>query len=177
MKPELVLIAAVARNGVIGGDNQLLWHLPEDMQFFKAATLGHAVIMGRRTWQSLPPRFRPLPQRRNIVLTHDAAFDAPGAEVAASLPDAIARLGEAPLAFVIGGAQVYARALPLAQQLWLTEIDRDYDGDAHFPDWPRAQFDEIERVHHDSGQGFAYQRARYRRKADQRTASTAASNR
>lgn len=164
MKPELVLIAAVARNGVIGGGNRLLWQLPEDMRFFKHTTLGHAVIMGRKTWQSLPPRFRPLPGRRNIVLTREAGFDAAGAETAASLQDAIARMGDEPLAFVIGGAQVYAQALPLAQQLWLTEIERDFDGDARFPDWPRQDFVELERSHHDSGQGYAYQRAHYRRK-------------
>ncbi len=163
MTPELLLIAAVARNGVIGGDNRLLWHLPEDMRFFKQTTLGHAVIMGRKTWQSLPPRFRPLPGRRNIVLTRDAGFDAPGAEVAASLQDAIARVAGQPPAFVIGGAEVYAQALPLAQQLWLTEIDHDFDGDAHFPEWPRQHFVELERTHHDSGQGYGYQRAHYRR--------------
>lgn len=162
--PELVLIAAMARNGVIGGANRLPWQLPEDMQFFKSATLGHAVIMGRKTWESLPPRFRPLPGRRNIVLTRDAGFAAAGAECAASLPDAIARLGGEPLAFVIGGAQVYALALPLAQQLWLTEIERDFDGDARFPEWPRDQFDEIDQVRHDSGQGFGYRRTRYRRR-------------
>ncbi|HRH88936.1 MAG TPA: dihydrofolate reductase, partial [Rubrivivax sp.] len=93
MTPELVLIAAVARNGVIGRGNELLWHLPEDMRFFKAATRGHAVIMGRKTWQSLPPRFRPLPERRNIVVTRNGAFDAPGAELAASLPAAVALVG------------------------------------------------------------------------------------
>lgn len=164
MAPELLLIAAVARNGVIGGDNRLLWQLPEDMRFFKQTTLGHAVIMGRKTWQSLPPRFRPLPGRRNIVLTRDAGFDAPGAEVAASLQDAIARVAGQPQAFVIGGAEVYAQALPLAQQLWLTEIDHDFDGDAHFPDWPRRDFAELERTHHDSGQGFGYQRVHYQRK-------------
>lgn len=161
--PELVLVAAVARNGVIGGGNRLLWQLPEDMRFFKHTTLGHAVIMGRKTWQSLPPRFRPLPGRRNVVLTRDARFDAPGAECAASLQQALERLGSAPLVFVIGGAEVYAQALPLAQQLWLTEIDQDFDGDAFFPAWARQDFVELERSHHDSGQGFGYQRAHYRR--------------
>ena len=164
MKPELVLIAAVARNGAIGACNQLLWQLPEDMRFFKQATLGHAVIMGRKTWDSLPSRFRPLPGRRNLVVTRNAAFAAPGAECVTSLPGAIALLGDAPRAFVIGGAEIYAEALPLAQQLWLTEIDRDFDGDAHFPDWPRDRFVEIDRTHHDSGQGFGYQRVRYRRR-------------
>ena len=92
MKPELVLIAAVARNGVIGAGNRLLWQLPEDMRFFKQATLGHAVIMGRKTWDSLPSRFRPLPGRRNLVVTRNAAFAAPGAECVTSLPGAITLL-------------------------------------------------------------------------------------
>ena len=162
---KLSLIAAVARNGAIGKDNQLLWRLPEDLQFFKATTRGHAVIMGRKTWQSVPPRFRPLPERRNIVVTRNPDFDAPGAECAASLQAAVERLAGEPLAFVIGGAELYAQALPLARALWLTEIDRDFDGDAFFPAWPRADFVEAARSRHDSGQGFGYERAHYRRKA------------
>lgn len=161
---QLTLIAAVARNGVIGRDNQLLWRLPEDMRFFKQATLGHAVIMGRKTWQSLPERFRPLPGRRNIVVTRDADFDAPGAECAGSLQSALQRVQSDDEVFVIGGAELYAQALPLAQRLLLTELDRDYDGDARFPDWPRAEFVEVSRTGHDSGQGFDYQRADYRRR-------------
>jgi dihydrofolate reductase len=164
VKPQLVLIAAVARNGVIGKDNQLLWRLPEDMRFFKSTTLGHPVIMGRKTWESLPAHFRPLPGRRNIVVTRDARFDAPGAEVALSLDDALQRLADAPCTFVIGGAQLYAQALPRAQRLLVTELDRDFDGDALFPAWPRGDFVEASRTHHDSGQGFGYQRADYRRK-------------
>lgn len=165
MKPELVLIAAVARNGVIGKGNQLLWRLPEDMQFFKTTTFGHTVIMGRKTWDSLPPRFRPLPGRRNIVVTRNQHLDAPGAELAASLQAAVDRLADVPTAFVIGGAELYTQALPLAQQLWLTEIDRDFEGDASFPDWPRGDFVETARSQHDSGQGWAYRRVHYRRKA------------
>jgi len=160
----LTLIAAVARNGVIGKDNRLLWQLPEDMRFFKEATQGHPVIMGRKTWQSLPPRFRPLPGRRNLVVTRDAQFDAPGAECVGSLDAALQRLQGEPTVFVIGGAELYAQALPLAQRLLLTEIDRDFDGDALFPSWPREDFVEVSRSHHDSGQGFAYQRADYRRR-------------
>ena len=129
----LTLIAAVARNGVIGRDNRLLWQLPEDMRFFKEATLGHPVIMGRKTWQSLPARFRPLPGRRNLVVTRNAAFDAPGAECVGSLDAALQRLGGETEVFVIGGADLYAQALPGAQRLLLTELDRDFDGDAFFP--------------------------------------------
>jgi dihydrofolate reductase len=159
----LTLIAAVARNGVIGKDNRLLWQLPEDMRFFKETTQGHPVIMGRKTWQSLPPRFRPLPGRRNIVVTRDAAFAAPGAECVDSLDAALQRLRGEPTVFVIGGAELYAQALPLAQRLLLTEIDLDVEGDAHFPPWPREDYVEVSRTHHDSGQGFSYQRADYHR--------------
>jgi dihydrofolate reductase len=161
---KLSLIAAVARNGAIGRDNELLWKESADQKHFAATTRGHAVIMGRRTWESLPPRFRPLPGRRNIVVTHNAHFDAPGAEVEPSLDAALALLAAAPCAFVIGGAQLYAQALPRAQRLLLTELDRDFDGDAHFPAWPRGEFVESSRTHHESVQGCSYQRADYRRK-------------
>ncbi|HMO48171.1 MAG TPA: dihydrofolate reductase [Rubrivivax sp.] len=161
---RLTLIAAVARNGVIGNDNRLLWQLSEDMRFFKQTTLGHAVVMGRKTWQSLPPRFRPLPGRRNLVVTRNPAFEAPGAECVASLDAALQRLTLDDEVFVIGGAELYALALPRAQRLLLTEVDRDFDGDARFPPWPRADFSEASRTQHDSGQGFGYQRADYRRR-------------
>ena len=100
---ELVLVAAVAANGVIGRDNALPWHLSADLKHFKALTTGHAVIMGRKTWESLPGEFRPLPGRQNIVVTRNAGYRAPGAEVAASLPAALA-LARGAQAFVIGGA-------------------------------------------------------------------------
>ncbi len=164
MRPELVLIAAVAHNGVIGNGNQLLWHLPEDMKFFRKTTSGHPVLMGRKTWESLPPRFRPLPCRRNIVITRNASFEATGAELAGSLDAALARLADVDTVFVIGGAEVYAQALPRAQSMWLTQIDRDFDGDARFPDWRREEFVESDGSQHDSGQGWTYRRAHYRRK-------------
>ena len=109
----LTLVAAVAKNGIIGADNRLPWHLPEDLKHFKALTNGQAVIMGRKTWDSLPPRFRPLPGRINIVLTRDAAWQAPGAQVAHDLAAAMAAAGAA-IPFVIGGAEIYRLALPLA---------------------------------------------------------------
>jgi dihydrofolate reductase len=146
----LVLIAAVARNGVIGRDNALLWSLPEDMKHFRAVTMGASVVMGRKTWDSLPARFRPLPGRQNIVLSRQAGFQAPGASVAPNLDDAAALAAQrgATRVFVIGGEQVYRAALPLADELLLTEIERDYDGDAHFPDFDRAEFIEVAREHH-----------------------------
>lgn len=144
---KLILIAAVARNGVIGHDNQLLWHLPEDLAHFKRTTLGAPVIMGRKTWDSLPARFRPLPGRRNVVLTRQPGWQAPGAEVAHSLDSALAGLQDVPKVFVIGGAELYAAALPQADALVLTEIDRDFDGDACFPAWDRSAFIEQSRQH------------------------------
>ena len=141
----LVLIAAVARNGVIGRDNQLLWHLPEDMAHFREATRGAPVIMGRKTWESLPPRFRPLPGRRNLVLSRQPGYVAEGAEVVATLDEAMLRLQASPQAFVIGGEQLYRLALPRADQLMLTELDRDYEGDTRFPAWDPDTFAEVER--------------------------------
>jgi dihydrofolate reductase len=144
---KLTLIAAVARNGVIGHDNQLLWHLPEDLAHFKRTTLGAPVVMGRKTWDSLPARFRPLPGRRNVVLTRQPGWQAPGAEVAHNLDAALAGLQDVPEVFVIGGAELYAAALPRADALVLTEIDRDFDGDARFPAWDRGAFIERSRQH------------------------------
>ncbi len=143
--PRIVLVAAVARNGVIGDGEKLLWHLPEDMRFFRRTTAGCPVVMGRRTWDSLPERFRPLPGRTNIVLSRDASWSAQGAVTATTLGQAVQAAGDAAQVFVIGGAQVYALALPSADELLLTEIDQDFDGVTHFPAWPRAAFDEVER--------------------------------
>ena len=165
--PRITLIAAVARNGVIGHGNTLLWRLPEDMRHFRAVTTGHPVIMGRKTWDSLPPRFRPLPGRRNIVVTRQTAWWADGAEVASSPADAVARVTGADQAFVIGGAELYAAMLPHADELLLTEIDRAFDGDAQFPAWDRTAFAEVSRACYTAAApndfGFAlvcYRRAR-----------------
>jgi dihydrofolate reductase len=153
--PSLTLIAAVARNGVIGKDNRLPWHLPEDLGHFKALTTGHAVIMGRKTWDSLPPKFRPLPQRLNIVVTRDAAFRADGAVVVHSLPAAVDAAGNNQ-AFVIGGAEIYALALPLADRIEFTEVDIDCEGDACFPAFDRSVWHEIARERHKSANGLDY---------------------
>lgn len=162
----VTLIAAVARNGVIGHGNDLVWRLPEDQKHFRAVTMGAPVIMGRATWDSLPARFRPLPGRRNLVLTRQAGWHGDGAEVVATLDEALARTADAPRVFVIGGAQVYALALPRADELLLTEIERDFDGDCRFPDWPRDQFDEVARDRHRAAppNDFAYSFVTYRRR-------------
>jgi dihydrofolate reductase len=159
----IILIAAVAKNGVIGKDNALPWHLPEDMKHFKALTNGHAVLMGRKTWESLPPKFRPLPNRRNLVLTRDRHYDAPGATVVHSLDDAAkVSSGETAL-FVIGGAELYAHALPRADRFELTEIDAAFEGDAHFPTWNRTQWREVKRASGKSESGLAYAFVTYER--------------
>ena len=127
------LIAAVASNRVIGKDNQLLWHLPDDMRYFRETTRGKPVIMGRKTWESLPEKFRPLPGRLNIVVSRNRAFSAPGAVLATTLEEGVSAAADAEEAFVIGGAELYRQALPFAQRLYLTEIAQEYTGDAHFP--------------------------------------------
>jgi dihydrofolate reductase len=160
----LVLIAAVARNGAIGLGSGLIFKEPADQQHFRAATLGCPVVMGRKTWETLPVRFRPLPGRRNVVVSRNADFVAPGAEVADSLPAALALLPDAPRVFVIGGAQIYAQALPLATELLLTEVDADLAGDVYFPDWDRAGFDETERRSAVTASGLGYHFVTYRRR-------------
>ncbi|MFN4341015.1 MAG: dihydrofolate reductase [Azonexus sp.] len=130
---EIVIIAAVARNRVIGKDNTLIWNIPEDMAHFKALTSGHTVIMGRKTWESLPPRFRPLPGRRNIVISRQADYAAPGAELADSLDSALRLAASGPIAFIIGGAQIYEQAMAVADRLEITEVDLEPAGDAWFP--------------------------------------------
>lgn len=161
-KPVLTLIAAVARNGVIGVDNRLPWRLPADLRHFKALTSGHAVIMGRKTWESLPANFRPLPGRRNIVVTRDASYQAAGATIATSLPAAIAA-AESGEAFVIGGAELYAAALPVANRLQLTEIDASFEGDTHFPAIDHQQWRETLREAHHDDAGFDYAFVTYQR--------------
>ena len=165
-RPTLILIAAVARRGVIGRDNQLLWHLPEDMAYFRRQTQGSAVLMGRKTWDSLPPRFRPLPGRRNLVLSRQDDLQCPGAEVVGTIEQALQALAGADKVFVIGGEQIYRLALPLADQLMLTEIERDYDGDAYFPEWRREDFAEVSRQTHHAGEpnDFDYSFVTYTRR-------------
>ena len=138
-RPRIGLIWAQARGGVIGRGGVMPWHLPEDLAHFKRVTQGHPVIMGRKTWDSIPPRFRPLPGRRNIVLTRQADLNETGLEPASSLREALQLCENSPQVWIIGGAQIYAQALPLADELVVTEIDADFDGDAYAPaigaDW------------------------------------------
>ncbi|MDP9045918.1 MAG: dihydrofolate reductase [Pseudomonadota bacterium] len=162
-RPLLSLIAAVARNRAIGKENRLLWNEPEDQRHFRRTTLGHPVVMGRKTWESLPPRFRPLPGRRNLVLTRNPAWHGGGAEAVASLDAALALSAGSDKLFVLGGAEVYALALPRADELVLTEIDAELSGDAFFPDWNRAAFTLTGAEDRRSEAGVAYRFATYRR--------------
>ena len=149
----LLTVAAVARNGAIGKDNTLLWRLPEDLKFFKRTTLGCPVIMGRKTWDSIG---RPLPGRRNIVITRNPTWRAEGAEVFHDLDSALATTANEPRVFVIGGGELYAQALPLADELVLTEVDADFEGDTFFPPWDRSAFTEISRESHTADAGWVY---------------------
>ena len=142
----VILVAALAENRVIGRDGDLPWHLPADLKHFKAMTLGKPVIMGRKTWESL--RVRPLPGRRNIVVTRNAGFDAPGAETAPSLDDALAMVAEAPEAAVIGGAALFEKALSRAEILHLTEVHAEIAGDVYFPAVDPANWQETARERH-----------------------------
>ncbi len=151
----LNLIFARARNGVIGRDNTLPWHLPEDLAHFKQTTLGQPVIMGRKTWDSLPPKFRPLPGRTNIVVTRQSAWQADGAQVAHSVEQALALCPAGAPAWVIGGAEVYAQALPLAGTAVVTEIDADFEGDAYAPTFD-SSWHESSRVSGLAANGLRY---------------------
>ena len=127
------MIFARSANGVIGNNNALPWHLPEDLAHFKKLTLGCPVIMGRKTWESLPPRFRPLPGRTNVVITRQADWHAAGAQSAGSLTDALAICKAASDVWIIGGAQIYAQAEPFASRIEVTQIDKHFEGDALAP--------------------------------------------
>ncbi|MEP6893741.1 MAG: dihydrofolate reductase [Gaiellaceae bacterium] len=150
---RLSIVAAVAHGGVIGRDNAIPWRIPEDSRHFKALTMGHPVVMGRRTWDSLPGRFRPLAGRRNVILSRNPDWHAEGAERAGSLDEALGLLEGVPQVFVIGGADLYAAALLIADELRLTEIDADVEGDTIFPPFAEAGFEETsrERIVSESG--------------------------
>ena len=158
--PRVYLVAAVASNGVIGANGKLPWHLPEDLKHFKSLTLGHPVIMGRKTWESIG---KVLPGRENIVVTRAPGYEAPGASVASSLAGALALCAGEPTVFVIGGGELYAEALPLAHGLVLTEIQRDYAGDARFPRFDRSSWRETQRKPQTGADGLRFDFVLYER--------------
>ena len=158
--PRVYLVAAVASNGIIGAKGRLPWHLPEDLKHFKRLTLGHPVIMGRRTWESLG---RALPGRENIVVTRTPGYEAPGAAVAASLEAALALCAGERTVFVIGGTALFESALPLASGLVLTEIQRPYEGDVWFPAYDRCRWRESQREGHTAADGTRFDFVLYER--------------
>jgi dihydrofolate reductase len=145
---KLAFVVAVARNGVIGRNNALPWHLPEDMKFFKRVTMGKPVLMGRRTWESIG---RPLPGRSNIVITHQEDYEAEGIKVVNSLQEArtlaehIAEIDGVEEAAIIGGAFIFAEALPITDRMYYTEVHADVEGDVYFPEFDRDEWKEVER--------------------------------
>jgi len=161
--PRITLIAALAKNRVIGAGNALPWRLPEDLKRFKALTLGHPIIMGRKTWESLG---RPLPGRTNIVVSRAAGFGAAGATPAGSLDEALAAAAAtgSDEVFIIGGADIYRQALPLARRLHLTEIERDFAGDVHFPPVDPAEWLETARETPAAGADFEFAFVTYDRR-------------
>jgi dihydrofolate reductase len=157
---RIVLVAAVAANGIIGKDGKLPWHLPEDLKHFKQATMGHPVIMGRKTWESLKG---PLPGRENIVITRQAGYEAPGAAVARSLDAALALCAGESVVCVIGGEQVFKESLPMATALDMTEIRQDFAGDTRFPDYDRSRWKEKKREAHTAANGMRFDFVLYER--------------
>jgi dihydrofolate reductase len=156
----LSVIAAVARNGVIGRDNTLPWHLPEDLKHFRQLTMGHHIIMGRKTYESLG---RLLPGRITVVVSRQPGYRVEGAITAGSLSDAVAACGADAEVFVIGGAELYREALDMADRLYLTEIHADFEGDASFPDYDHAAWQETARHHAAGAGGLPYSFVTYER--------------
>lgn len=144
------MIAAMGSNRVIGKDNDIPWHLPDDFKYFKDTTKGHHVIMGRKNWESLPPSFQPLPGRTNIVITRQQDYRAEGATVVGTLDEAldIARKSEEQEAFIIGGGEIYRMGLGLANRIYLTEINAAFDGQVTFPEFNKSTWKEVSRDHH-----------------------------
>ncbi|HVX90901.1 MAG TPA: dihydrofolate reductase [Candidatus Paceibacterota bacterium] len=161
---RLGLIYARSRNGVIGQGGKLPWHLPEDLAHFKRKTAGCPVIMGRKTWDSVPPKFRPLPGRTNIVITRDAQWQAEGALRAASLSEAIGLCGDAPLAWITGGTEIFNQSLDIAHVAEVTEIDADFEGDTFAPTLS-AHWHEVARERHTAANGLGYSFVTYERRS------------
>lgn len=158
--PQISLIAAVARDGTIGAGNAIPWRIRGEQKHFRGITTGHPIIMGRKTHESIG---RPLPGRRNIVVTRNPDYRAEGCEVFSSVEAALAACQEADEVFVIGGAELYRACLPRADRLYLTEIDADFGGDTRFPEFDRSQWRTISRQRHRSEFGWGYDYAVYER--------------
>jgi dihydrofolate reductase len=145
------LVAAVATNRVIGKDNDLPWRLPDDMKFFMETTIDHFVIMGRKSYEALPPKFKPLPNRVNIIITRQADYAADDCIIAGTIEEALAdaETNAQQEVFIIGGGNIFAQAIPLADKLYLTEVKASIDGDTFWPEYDQSQWQEVSRQHHD----------------------------
>lgn len=155
---EIAMIAAVAENGVIGKDNDLVWSLPDDMKYFMNTTKGHYIILGRKNYESLPPKYRPLPNRTNVVVTHQNGLQLDGAHVVHSLEEAIkfCKENNQKKIFVIGGGQIYKQALPFSDTLYITEIHHSFDGDTYFPEIDMNEWAEVSREPHGTDERHLY---------------------
>lgn len=154
--PRIAYVVAMDNNRLIGRDNDLPWRLPDDMAWFRRQTLGKPCIMGRKTYDSLPPRFRPLPGRLNIVVTRNVDYEAPGAIVVHSVEDALQAAGEVEEIVIVGGAELFRRLLPTVDRLYLTEVHGVVEGDVFFPEYDRAQWREIYRQEHAADERHPY---------------------
>ncbi len=155
---KIAMIAAVAANRVIGKDNDLVWRLPDDMKFFMQKTTGHHIIMGRKNYESLPQKFRPLPNRINIVMTRKKDLIIPGVHIVNNMEDAIkiSQQNDEEEAFIIGGGEIYKLGLTVADTMYITEIKESFDGDAFFPEFDTQQWVETERTPHDKDDRHAH---------------------
>lgn len=161
---EFSILVAIARNMAIGKDNRLIWHIPEDLKRFKALTTGHTVVMGRKTYESLP--FRPLPKRRNLVITRDKSLQLPGCVMAHSIEDAIGKMDNDRENFIIGGAEIFRDFMPLAHKLYITWVHKDFEADTFYPEinpdeWTETEREDIEAM---DTLGFNYSYVTYIRK-------------
>lgn len=147
------IVVAVAKNNVIGDQNRLIWHISEDLKYFKALTTSHTIIMGRKSYESIG---KPLPNRRNIIISRNIRFRADGCEVAASIDDALNLCKGEDEVFIIGGGQIYKQSLEMANRLYITEIDHNYEGDTHFPEIDKSIWKEQSRKSFERGEKYEY---------------------
>lgn len=165
---EIAMIAAVAENGVIGKDNDLVWSLPDDMKYFMNSTKSHYIILGRKNYESLPPKYRPLPNRTNIVITRQQGLELENTIVVNSLKEALAvcKKNNQEKVFVIGGGQIYEQALSITDSLYITEIQAEFDGDTFFPKYDKNEWEEVSREQHstDERHEYAFDFVIYKRK-------------
>lgn len=145
---KLTTIAAVADNGVIGKDNDLIWHLPDDLKHFKRLTKGHTIVMGRKTWESIGAK--PLPKRRHIIITRNAEYTATGAEVVTSVDAALELIENDEQPFIVGGAEIYKLAMPFVKRLELTYVHNDFEGDTYFPEFDKNEWEVTSEVRHEA---------------------------